>query len=109
MLQPEAIVYGSTSDKVLLNLFLSCEYIRHGSNFETYTHHASLDDSQRIQNSYNPGHSNVATQDPYLYTAIFDPSLPFEAALDCGLIALTEIPALGSNTFNVFKTNMTTT
>ena len=43
-------------------------------------------------------------QNPYLYFALFDPALNFSRfteALDCGVLALSEMPALGSTTFTV--------
>jgi hypothetical protein len=40
-----------------------------------------------------------AAQLPYYYYAIFDPDLDFQSSLECGLIALHEMPAIGSNSF----------
>lgn len=69
-------------------------------------HLLNLDNSSAIQASYNPENNSVSNQNPYLFAAVFDPSLHFTTALDCGIIALTEIPALGSNTLTVSRTDV---
>lgn len=39
---------------------------------------------------------------PYVFAALYDPRIDVTKALHCGLIAFTEIPAMGSNTFTIF-------
>lgn len=45
------------------------------------------------------GYQTDTAQLPYYYYAIFDPTREFEQSLECGLIALHEMPAIGSNSF----------
>jgi hypothetical protein len=40
-------------------------------------------------------------QMPFIHAILFDPRISLEKALSCGLVALTEIPALASNTFAI--------
>lgn len=51
-------------------------------------------DSKAIEGCYGPA---SAPQLPYYYYAIFDRRLNFAKSLECGLIALREMPAFGSN------------
>ncbi|RAQ69461.1 hypothetical protein COH20_006442 [Aspergillus flavus] len=54
-------------------------------------------DSASISYHYN----TTAPQLPYYYYAIFDSNLDFEKGLECGLITLREMPAIGSNSFAI--------
>jgi hypothetical protein len=56
-----------------------------------------IDDLSGIRKGYSP----QAAWTPYIFAAIYDPRIDLANALDCGLVALTEIPALASNTFTV--------
>jgi hypothetical protein len=44
---------------------------------------------------------------PYLFAAIYDSRIPLDIAIDCGLVGLTEIPALGSNSFTILASRTT--
>ncbi|KAE8365066.1 hypothetical protein BDV27DRAFT_107787 [Aspergillus caelatus] len=54
-------------------------------------------DSASIKYHYN----TIAPQLPYYYYSIFDSNLNFEKGLECGLITLREMPAIGSNSFAI--------
>jgi len=54
------------------------------------------DNLAKLQNAYQ----EQAVQTPYLFAAMYDPRIAnLSAAIDCGLVGLTEVPALASNTF----------
>jgi hypothetical protein len=46
-------------------------------------------------------------QSPYIFAALYDCRIDLATALHCGLISLTEIPALASNTFTITMETIT--
>jgi hypothetical protein len=46
-------------------------------------------------------------QIPYVFGAVYDPRIDLVQALRCGLVAFTEIPAMGSNTFTITAESIT--
>jgi len=44
---------------------------------------------------------------PYVFAVIYDTRVNLADALRCGLLSLTEIPAMGSTTFTIFAESMT--
>ncbi|KAK4896590.1 hypothetical protein LTR27_005508 [Elasticomyces elasticus] len=63
-------------------------------------------DSEDINSDYN----TKAPQNPSLYTIMYDPRLTddqFRTALRCGIIGLTEQPALGSSTYTIDQVTRT--
>lgn len=87
-------VYTNLSQKHLLQVFTSCMgfflNIKGVSN-------VTLGDSASIKLHYN----TTAPQLPYYYYAIFDSNLDFQQGIECGLITLREMPAIGSNSFAI--------
>ncbi|KAK5689011.1 hypothetical protein LTS10_000991 [Elasticomyces elasticus] len=66
----------------------------------------NVKDSEDIINDYN----TKAPQNPSLYTIMYDPHLTddqFRAAIQCGIIGLTEQPALGSSTYTIDQVTRT--
>lgn len=43
----------------------------------------------------------AAVQMPFIHAVLFDPRIDLAKGLRCGLVSLTEIPALASNTFTI--------
>ncbi|KAK5746429.1 hypothetical protein LTR17_000809 [Elasticomyces elasticus] len=63
-------------------------------------------DSDNIMSKYK----TKAPQNPSLYTVMYDPRLTddqFRAAIKCGIIGLTEQPALGSSTYTIDQVTRT--
>jgi hypothetical protein len=82
------------SDRVLLKVNVNCDrsIIILPTRSNCFT-----DNSDDLKRDY----TEQAMQTPYLFAALFDPRVDLGSALDCGLVALTEIPALASNTFTI--------
>lgn len=63
----------------------------------------AADNSAEIQNRYQD--RNLMS--PYVFAVMYDTRVNLTDALRCGLLSLTEIPAMGSTTFTIFAETMT--
>ncbi|KAI1623189.1 hypothetical protein EDD37DRAFT_610501 [Exophiala viscosa] len=61
------------------------------------------DNSDDLEHDYSP----QLLQTPYIFAAIYDPRIDLATALHCGLVAFTEIPAMGTNTITLSAQHVT--
>jgi hypothetical protein len=92
----------NSSSKVLLQTFVNCRYLNsYSPSSNSHRLMYDADNSKAISGGYG---DTQAPQNPYLYFVIFDSAWSltmFQDALDCGIIALSEMPALGSTTLGI--------
>jgi len=94
-LDTSGMTFGNSWDDLVLQVNVSCMFVwlSLASRLSVLI---ILDNNLVLQRSY----LEQAVQTPYLFSAMYDSRIEdLPNAIDCGLISLTEIPALASSTF----------